>query len=637
MEIGPKQIPMGASLLRAARSGDIETMTSLLSPMNHFNIDIQASHQSSTLAPPRQAKTIFGVTAGGNTLLHVAAQHGQLFIIEEICRRELSLVFTKNTRLDSPLHLAARSGNQKAAEVIIKHVRESNELKLLLRAKNLNGDTALHEAARFGNHHMVKSFIALDVELSSIVNNSGMSPLYLAVMRNSQAMVEALLNPSSSYAGPNGQTALHAARSQETAKMLLAWKPEIGRVADESGSLPLHYLAANGDARMVGILLEHDAFTSYIADRKGLFPVHIAASMNRAHVITEILKHCPDSDELLDEKGRSFLHVSVMNHSQRVVRYVLQVPILEKLLNYQDSEGNTPLHLACKLGFKDIVYDLIKDGRTDSGVMNNEGCTPLDLSFYLYNPIALWQIQESSPSLIFRCLLDAGAIFSPNRYDLQKRNVHDLENETTMISLSKTLAILSILIATVTFTAGFTVPGGYSSGSSSNDNIQEGTAILSNKFCFKVFLISNTLAMVCSLTATCCLVHAGGPLLDFKVRESFLSWSTSILWLAFLGMYLAFGMALMTVVSPQERVIGIVVCAITFGPVFCLVFVAAWSGVSLLRVTGFMNGMLRSSQDPHTMLRLREHLFLNSSSSLMIRAVSWVVLAYAVIFGLALF
>lgn len=216
MEIGPKQIQMGASLLRAARSGDIETLTSLLSSINHFNIDIQTSHQSSTVAPPPQSKTIFGVTPGGNTLLHVAAQQGQLRIIEEICRRELSLVFTKNTRLDSPLHLAASSGNQKAAEVIIKHVRESSELILLLRAKNLNGDTALHEAARFGNYHMVKSFIELDVELSSIINNSGMSPLYLAVMRNSHAMVEALLNPSASFAGPNGQTALHAARSQGT-------------------------------------------------------------------------------------------------------------------------------------------------------------------------------------------------------------------------------------------------------------------------------------------------------------------------------------------------------------------------------------------------------------------------------------
>lgn len=285
----------------------------------------------------------------------------------------------------------------------------------------------------------------------------------------------------------------------EIARMLLAWKPEIGRVADESGSLPLHYLAANGDARMVGILLEHDASTSYIADQKGLFPVHTAASMDRIQVITEILKHCPDSDELVDGKGWSFLHVAVMNHSQQVVRYVLQVPILEKLLNYQDSEGNTPLHLACTLGAKDTVFDLVKDGRVDSGVMNNEGCTPLDLSFYLYNPIGPTQMRQTSSSLIFRCLLDTGAIFSPKRSDLQKRNVHDLENETIMISVSKTLAVQSILIATVTFTAGFTVPGGYSSSSSSSDDdIQEGTAILSNKFCFKVFLISNALAMVCS-------------------------------------------------------------------------------------------------------------------------------------------
>ncbi|KAM0943827.1 putative ankyrin repeat-containing domain, PGG domain, ankyrin repeat-containing domain superfamily [Dioscorea sansibarensis] len=608
MDIGPKQIQMGAFLLRAARSGDIETLTSLLSPVSHFNIDIQTAHQFSTHAPPRQTKTVFGVTAGGNTLLHVAAQHGQLRIIEEICRRELSLVFTKNTRLDSPLHLAASSGNQKAAEVIIKHARESSELKLLLRAKNLNGDTVLHEAARFGHQRMVESFIALDVELSSIVNNAGMSPLYLAVMQNSQAMVEALLNPSSSYAGPNGQTALHAARSQEIARTLLAWKPEIGRLADE--------LSLNG-----------------------LFAVHIAASMDRAQVITEILKRCPDSDELVDVKGRSFLHVAVMSHSRRVVRYVLQLPILEKLLNYQDYEGNTLLHLAATVGAKDIVYDLVKDSRVDSGMMNDEGRTPLDISFCLYNPSAPWQIKQTSPCLIFRCLLDTGAIFSPKRADLQKRNVHDLENETIVISLSKTLAIVSILIATITFAAGFTVPGGYSSSSSSsssNDVIQDGTAILSNKFCFKVFLISNTLAMVCSLAATCCFAHAGFPLVDLKVRESHLSLSISMLWLAFISTLVAFGMASLAVVSPQERVIGIVACAITFGPALCVVFTAARPAVNLLIATGFMNGMMGSGQDPQTKLRLSEHLSWNSPSSVMIQTVSRVVLAYAVIFGLAM-
>lgn len=99
---------------------------------------------------------------------------------------------------------------------------------------------------------------------------------------------------------------------------------------------------------------------------------------------------------------------------------------------------------------------------------------------------------------------------------------------------------------------------------------------------------------------------------------------------------MAFGMASMAVVSPQEWVIGIVSCAITFGPVLFLVLICVWPAVKLLRVTGFMNGMMRSSKDPHTRLRLSEHSFWDSPSSIMIRVVYKVVFPYVVIFGLAM-
>ena len=48
---------------------------------------------------------------------------------------------------------------------------------------------------------------------------------------------------------------------------------------------------------------------------------------------------------------------------------------------------------------------------------------------------------------------------------------------------------VATIIATVTFTAAFTVPGGYESGS---DN--QGLAILSKQAAFKVFVIANALA-----------------------------------------------------------------------------------------------------------------------------------------------
>ncbi|KAJ0965489.1 hypothetical protein J5N97_026627 [Dioscorea zingiberensis] len=283
---------MGASLLLAARSGDLETLESLLSPDYNqiINIDVvQTPPHQPNLSPPHETETIFGVTAGGNTLLHIAAQYGQPRIAEEVCRRECSLIATVNARLESSLHLCAKSGHLNVTEVIINYIVRKGGFEDVLRVKNMKGDTAF----------------------------------------------------------------------------------------------------------------------------------------------------C----------------------SQRVVRYVLERPNLEKLLNDQDYEGNTPLHLAVTMGGKEIVYDFIKDDRLDSRVMNNEGLTPLDLSQKLNDHL---KFPFNASSLIIRCLVDFGAIISPKRSDLQKRNrTHDLESEKLCITVSQSLAIVSMLIATVTFAAGFTVPGGY--------------------------------------------------------------------------------------------------------------------------------------------------------------------------------
>ncbi|KAJ0965517.1 hypothetical protein J5N97_026655 [Dioscorea zingiberensis] len=207
---------MGTSLLLAARSGDLETLESLLSPDHNqiinIDVDVQTPHKPNLSPVPHETETIFGVTAGGNTLLHIAAQYGQPRIAEEVCLRECSLIATVNARLESCLHLCAKSGHLKVSEVIINYIVRKGGFEDVLRVKNMNGDTALHEAVRAGHVHMVKKLISVDAASASIVNNAGMSPLYLAVMRNSPAMVEALLQPSSSsYAGPGGQTALHAA------------------------------------------------------------------------------------------------------------------------------------------------------------------------------------------------------------------------------------------------------------------------------------------------------------------------------------------------------------------------------------------------------------------------------------------
>ena len=66
---------------------------------------------------------------------------------------------------------------------------------------------------------------------------------------------------------------------------------------------------------------------------------------------------------------------------------------------------------------------------------------------------------------------------------------------------SETNMLVATLIATVTFTAAFTVPGGFNQ----NGNVGEGLAVLSKITAFRVFLIANTLAF--GLSTTSVFVH----------------------------------------------------------------------------------------------------------------------------------
>jgi hypothetical protein len=66
-------------------------------------------------------------------------------------------------------------------------------------------------------------------------------------------------------------------------------------------------------------------------------------------------------------------------------------------------------------------------------------------------------------------------------------------------------AIGSVLIATVAFAAAFTVPGGFVA----DDRPSAGTAILARRFAFRAFMVSDTMAFLCSIVATSFLIYGG--------------------------------------------------------------------------------------------------------------------------------
>jgi hypothetical protein len=73
------------------------------------------------------------------------------------------------------------------------------------------------------------------------------------------------------------------------------------------------------------------------------------------------------------------------------------------------------------------------------------------------------------------------------------------EDASAKNDMTKNGTIASVLIATVAFAAAFTVPGGFVA----DDHAHAGTAILARRFAFRAFAVSDTIAFVCSIVATC--------------------------------------------------------------------------------------------------------------------------------------
>ncbi|KAJ8448059.1 hypothetical protein Cgig2_028935 [Carnegiea gigantea] len=115
--------------------------------------------------------------------------------------------------------------------------------------------------------------------------------------------------------------------------------------------------------------------------------------------------------------------------------------------------------------------------------------------------------------------------------------------------MQETISMVAALLATITFTAGFTLPGGF--------NSENGEAILAKKAAFLVFLIADTYAMCCSMLILFSIIWS--MLCDSK-RSSFLvDRSLGLLKHSLYGTFLAFMSGVYTVTYNKSLWIAIVV------------------------------------------------------------------------------
>jgi len=102
--------------------------------------------------------------------------------------------------------------------------------------------------------------------------------------------------------------------------------------------------------------------------------------MGYRRVVEDMLEAYPDAAELRGGDGGTFVHAAAREKRSKVVALAIKKPMLRGLLDAQDRDGNTPLHLAVAAGAPAVAEALLRKGKVRADVLNNAGLTPFDLA-----------------------------------------------------------------------------------------------------------------------------------------------------------------------------------------------------------------------------------------------------------------
>ncbi|WJZ87982.1 hypothetical protein VitviT2T_007323 [Vitis vinifera] len=382
-----------------------------------------------------------------------------------------------------------------------------------------------------------------------------------------------------------GRTALHAAvigNHLDITIKLLKWKPSLTKEVDEHGWSPLHCAAHFGYVKIVKQLLNKslDKFPTYLRIKDGKkTALHIAAGRGHIDIVKLLVQHCPDCCEQVDCKGQNVFHFAMAKKKDDYPGKFLEIDGLKLrgLVNEKDYvKGDTPLHLLASYLVDD--EDFIVDHTVDKMGLNSEYFTPNDIVSqathnWVNKSYILHYLRKSKEGAVgpLSWLLgireDHGCSESENKDEDRTRKKDD-KIFFTLDKKAETHLIVAALITTVTFAAGFTVPGGYKEDKDSSP----GTAVLAKKAAFKAFVVTDTIAMVLSISS----VFVSFLMVYHKKQEiigNCLLWGTLLTMFAMGAMVVAFMTGLYAVLplSSGLPIANCVICCIFF-IFFCYLF-----------------------------------------------------------------
>ncbi|KAJ8764593.1 hypothetical protein K2173_006465 [Erythroxylum novogranatense] len=334
----------------------------------------------------------------------------------------------------------------------------------LLRKQNKKGNTPLHIAARHEHLDIAIELVKL-CEISP-ENDQEKGVVGAAAAREMIAMKN-----------EDRDTALHEAIRLSTVYDQLKLSQLLILLTQEQVTA---LLLANEDKRKALIKQE---------DQVGWIPLHYAADFGYRDIVQLLLQ---------DDRSVAYTPTNDGNKidKEEAVTYILNHRLLKNLINKKNAQGSTPLHMLADL--VSFMESFVTHPQVDKLAFNDRNLNVLDL---LVSVDGLWGQKRKR---FVRCVSAKLNVSRGWRIAIQKDEVKiegsDKVNDDIMDHIKdarEAHLVVATLIATVTFAAGFTSPGGYKA----EGGPDEGGAILTRRTAFQAFIITDTIAMMLSSTA----------------------------------------------------------------------------------------------------------------------------------------
>uniref|UniRef100_A0A7N2LKD3 PGG domain-containing protein n=1 Tax=Quercus lobata TaxID=97700 RepID=A0A7N2LKD3_QUELO len=410
--------------------------------------------------------------------------------------------------------------------------------------RNSIGNTALHEAMFFPIcYEAINLLFWGDPNVAYILNEDGKSPLCLAT--HDKQIVGLLSLAPYGNRGLIGRSRLElpfydAIRMErlDILEEVFNKNPLLFHVRDQKGKTPLHLAVANNYIEGIQFILTKFRQHALVKSLKGDLPIHISSKKGHIKVVEIFLEQqWHDPSKLLNSLGQNILHVAAKHGQDKLVKIILSNPRLEKLLNERDKNGHTALHLASMNFHSNVVCTLMWDRRVNLNQLNKKGLTASDI---------VRQNERTTRQILTDLALAtaAGTPMSIKGSKILSRKPRTRSRYRMIKHWFDILLMISILVATVAFTAGLTVPGGLDN---SSDDRTKGMAILANEWAFQAFVLCDTFAMLCSIMGV--FIFKWSIILETEMAESAISLAVKLVGIALLAMSLAFMLAIYLVAN----------------------------------------------------------------------------------------